>query len=162
MNNEPLLTPHSSQPALSASLVCPPSCLLRLRPGCSCPAPITCPDSVCLTCHTPAMHLASGAGHCASDFVFTALCAGCCVASSICLAVCVWFCVPSRVISVMHLTQCRMSRVCVWRVCSAFCCWCVCMPGIVYSVLCAMCGVPGVMLAESVTGGVCSFMCPAL
>lgn len=121
-----------------------------------------CPDSVCLTCHTHAMHLASGAGHCASDFVFIALCAGCCVPSSICLAVCVWFCVPSRVISVMHLTQCHMSRMCVWHMCSAFCCSCVCMPGIVYSVLCAMCGVPGVVFAESVTGGVCSFMCPAL
>ena len=153
MNNEPLLTPHSSQPALSASLVCPPSCLLRLRPGCSCSAPITCPDSVCLTCHTPAMHLASGAGHCASDFVFTALCAGCCVASSICLAVCVWFCVPSCVISVMHLTVSYVQGVCLARVLSVLLLVCVHARDCVFSVVCH------VRCAWCYVGRVCDWWC---
>lgn len=55
----------------------------------------------------------------------------------------------SCVLSVVHLIQCCMSRVCTSHVCSASCSWCVCMPGTVCAVLCALCCVS-------------SSVCPAL
>ena len=73
---------------------------------------------------------------------------------SVCVVLCAELC-AQRYAS----DTCCMSRVCIWHVCSAFCCWCVCMPGVVYSVLCAMGCVPGVVFSESLTGVVCLVLC---